>query len=111
MISLQIKGIDKLKDVYANAPDELAEEVKDAVAAAAKAIADKAKQNTKGKLQQSVTAEISDDGMSATISANEPYAVYVEYGTEKMKAEPFMNPAFEEHAPQFINALKKTIGQ
>ena len=111
MISIKLQGIDKLKSIYANAANELADEVKDAITASAQAMADKARQKSKGELQQSVTAQIADDGMSATISANEPYAPYVEYGTHKMGAEPFMNPAFEEEAPQFINALKKITGQ
>jgi len=47
--------------------------------------------------------------MSAQIGPHMPYAPYVEFGTRKMAAQPFLFPAFEEEKPKFEEGLKKAI--
>lgn len=39
-----------------------------------------------------------------------PYAAFVEYGTKKMKAQPFLFPAYEEEKPKFLKRLKRIVG-
>lgn len=101
MFTLQINGLDELKDAFAQASDDLAEQVQQAIADVAQKIVDTAKQNCPvktGRLRDSIAAEISDDGMSATITADVPYAAYVEYGPH---GKPFLNPAFEQEKQSF----------
>jgi HK97 gp10 family phage protein len=110
MFSIQITGLDKLQDVFAQASDNLAQQVQQAIADTVQHIAEAAKQNCPvktGKLRDSIAAEISDDGMSATITADVPYAAYVEYGPD---GKPFLNPAYEECAPQLIDTLNEITG-
>jgi len=40
-----------------------------------------------------------------------PYAAFVEYGTKKMKAQPFLFPAYEEEKPKFLKRLKRIVGR
>jgi len=40
-----------------------------------------------------------------------PYAAFVEYGTSKMKAQPFLFPAYEEEKPKFLKRLKRIVGR
>jgi HK97 gp10 family phage protein len=140
MFSIQLTGIEGLQDSLAVITDSLSEEVKAAVANTANAVAENAKSNCSGKLADSITTTIADDGMSASISADSPYAAFVEYGasipeiqTENAKvlhwvedgkdvfarsasaheipAKPFLNPAFEEQSAQLKDTLKDIIGQ
>ena len=102
MFTLQINGLDELQDAFAQASDDLAEQVQRAVADTAQSIVDEAKQNCPvktGELRDSIVAEISDDGMSATITADAPYAAYVEYGPH---GKPFLNPAFEDQSQELL---------
>jgi len=48
-----------------------------------------------GDLRESITASVSCTvtGVSATVSCGTPYGAYVEHGTDKMPARPFMYPA------------------
>lgn len=53
-----------------------------------------------GRLRSSITNEIGEDGdgLVATIGTNVEYAPYVELGTSKMAAQPFLLPALEAGA-------------
>jgi len=50
-----------------------------------------------GRLRSSITNELGQDGegLVATIGTNVEYAPYVELGTSKMAAQPFLLPALE----------------
>lgn len=50
-----------------------------------------------GRLRSSITNEIGQDGQGlvATIGTNVEYAPYIELGTSRMAAQPFLLPALE----------------
>lgn len=54
-----------------------------------------------GDTAGSVNTEITDGGMTASVGPTTDYAMYVEYGTRFMNAEPAVRPAFEEQVPIF----------
>lgn len=56
-----------------------------------------------GNLKNSIGSEI--DGLTAEISATTDYSDYIEFGTSRMNAQPYMGPALDEHAPTFEKAL------
>lgn len=58
-----------------------------------------------GTLQSSISSDI--NGLTAEIGPSTEYEAFVEYGTSKMAAQPYMGPAFEKHAPKFEQALGK----
>lgn len=47
-----------------------------------------------GKLRNLITSE--RQGTVGVLTSQAEYSVYVEYGTSKTRAQPFMNPAFVE---------------
>ena len=61
-----------------------------------------------GNLKRSILVDVSDDGKEATVTATADYAAYVEYGTRKMTARPFMRPAAEEVAKELGVECVKT---
>lgn len=58
-----------------------------------------------GHLESSISTDV--DGLTAEIGPTAEYGGYVEYGTSKMSAQPYMGPAIERHTPTFEAALGK----
>lgn len=50
-----------------------------------------------GRLQRSIEAAYSLDGLTLFIGSRVPYAGYVEIGTPKMSAQPYLRPALMEN--------------
>lgn len=62
-----------------------------------------------GNLKRSIGLEISPNGLKATVEPKAEYAAYVELGTRKMEAQPYLRPAFEEQKKQFEKDLKELV--
>lgn len=62
-----------------------------------------------GNLQGSITHEVDVDN-AVYIGTNVEYAPYVELGTSRQKAQPFLRPAASEHGAQYRQVLKKALG-
>lgn len=60
-----------------------------------------------GATRQDIALEITDGGFTAVVKAGTEYSGYVEKGTRKMNAQPFMKPAHDEVQPKFIEDLRK----
>lgn len=58
-----------------------------------------------GALKNSIAAEV--DGFTGVVSTNMEYAWFVEDGTYKMAAQPFMRPAALTVEGQFVEALTR----
>ena len=60
-----------------------------------------------GKLRGSINFKADETGV--TIFAGTEYASYVEYGTVKMNAQPFFNPAIEAHLKELETFLGRAL--
>ncbi len=49
------------------------------------------------------------DGLQATVGVGAEYGIYVEMGTYKMAAQPFMTPAAEAVRPAFYEAMRQIL--
>ena len=63
-----------------------------------------------GRLRNSITHEIDADGMDATIGSNVEYAPHIEFGTVRMRAQPYLFPALEEERAAFVARLRTQLG-
>jgi HK97 gp10 family phage protein len=61
-----------------------------------------------GNLKNSIQA-ISKDDLNAEVRVGAEYGIYVEYGTRRMSARPYMRPAAEKVEPAFIEACKQAM--
>lgn len=61
-----------------------------------------------GRLQESITSTA--NGKTVTVGSDVEYAVYVELGTCKMRAQPYLRPALEECGGDAIEVLRESIG-
>lgn len=52
-----------------------------------------------GRLQESITSEVRETGKTVvgSVAPHTEYAGFVEYGTYKMPAQPYMRPALDEN--------------
>ena len=62
-----------------------------------------------GRLRASITYAVEDDEQAAYIGTNVEYAPYVEMGTSKTKAQPFLKPAATEHAAEYKAIVKAAL--
>lgn len=61
-----------------------------------------------GNLRNSITH--TSDSKAAYIGTNVEYGKYVELGTVKMAAQPFLKPAAADHAGTYANIVKDELG-
>ncbi len=60
-----------------------------------------------GNLRNSITHTTDED--SAYIGTNVEYAPYVELGTSRQKAQPFLRPAATDHTSEYKTILEKCL--
>lgn len=61
-----------------------------------------------GRLRNSITHQQYDDH-TEVVGTNVDYAPYVELGTHKMGARPFLRPAAEGHAAEYREIIKQVM--
>lgn len=54
-----------------------------------------------GRLRNSITHERDDEEGQVQIGTNVEYAPYVEYGTSRMKAQPYLEPAILDNISEY----------
>jgi HK97 gp10 family phage protein len=59
-----------------------------------------------GFLKNSISVEPAGD-LTAYVGPHAEYAIYVEYGTYKSRAQPYLLPSAEKVRPAFIAAMKQ----
>ncbi len=65
-----------------------------------------------GNLRSSIKPEVEGEGASkqVIIGTEVDYAPHQEYGTFKMKAQPFLRPAFDSKKEQAIKEIDRALG-
>ena len=63
-----------------------------------------------GNLRNSIGTDLSPDRLSAEIGPTADYGGYVEDGTSRMSPQPYMGPAFDQHAPDLERVLGDIAG-
>ena len=61
-----------------------------------------------GYLVNNIYLDIDVDGLGASVESRAEYSSFLEFGTSKMAARPFMQPALEENRPK-IRRLEQQI--
>ena len=64
-----------------------------------------------GNLRSSIQTEVDETGNNviATVGTATEYAAYVEYGTKRMAARPYLVPAFESNREWIMNSLLEDV--
>lgn len=61
-----------------------------------------------GRLRNSIAHAV--QGKVAYIGTNVEYGPYVEMGTSRTRAQPFLRPAAQNHTEQYKQIIKSTLG-
>ena len=61
-------------------------------------------------LQRSIHTVMSNGGLSARIGPSVFYGLFVEFGTRRMGARPYMRPAAEKNLPAFMASVRAALG-
>lgn len=62
-----------------------------------------------GTTKRSIALEIVDDGFTAEVGPTTEYSPYLEYGTRKMQAQPFIRPALNEQTEKFMRDMQRLV--
>lgn len=113
IIDIDFRKIGRLQDALGKMPDLIAEELGNAVRDLVLLVEEVAKRNCPvdtGNLRSSITPVI-EHWAAGYVGTNVEYAPYVEYGTEKTPAQPFLEPAFLEGKKQASKIFGKAISR
>ena len=136
--SINIEGLDEMKELFKQAKDEVKREVSQAVARSTLSVHSRAVKRIQngpasgivyelyeprrthqasapgeppmsdtGRLASSMQFEI--DGLTGYVFTPVEYGPYLEFGTSRMAARPFLFPSVEEERPVFMKALKEIL--
>lgn len=62
-----------------------------------------------GRLRNSITHEVQMNDKSVLIGSNVEYAAFVELGTSRMAAQPYLRPAAENHTSEYKEIVKSAL--
>lgn len=117
-MQIKLQGAKELQAKLSKRPQLLASKVRPIVKNNAAQLKDKTVANmeavytagySKGTTARSITNELSQSGMTATIAPHTEYFSYLEFGTRFMSARPTLHPAFAYQSVKFINQLKAVM--
>lgn len=64
-----------------------------------------------GNLRNSITYEVVQSEKAVYIGTNVEYAAYVELGTVRTKAKPYLKPAATEHSTVYKRIMEEEMGE
>jgi HK97 gp10 family phage protein len=116
MAKSYIKGLDSWERWISSIPDDVEEDVQQVVAETAYNIEADAKRLVPvdtGHLRRSISTELNmvTKGYQATVGTNISYAQYIEFGTSKMDAKPFLIPAYLKWKPKLSKQLQDVLNR
>lgn len=99
-MAIDVKITDN-SDEFLNALPEQIEQALIAIGLTAESYAKQDCPVDTGRLRNSITNAIRSDEESVYIGSNVEYAAFVELGTSRMKARPYLKPAATEHTAEY----------
>ena len=94
------------RDLIEQATDEAIERALEAIGLQAEGYAKMLCPVDTGRLRNSITHTVDVDEKKAYVGTNVEYAAYVEMGTSKTKAQPYLKPAVTDHADEYSKMVE-----
>jgi len=110
-IKFRLKGVDEFRKACEEAPKWLVGPIDRVVETGMEVIVSDAKQIVPvrtGRLRDSIRywrKHMFDYDVGSEV----PYAGFVEFGTTRMRAQPYMRPAIQQNAPGILKAMKEEV--
>jgi HK97 gp10 family phage protein len=113
MPTVSVEGAEALRSTLESLPAELQSEIRGRMHTAGRQIEQEARDRVPKKsrdLLNSIGYRVSDSGLSVEVgSRGVAYAAHVEWGTRKMKAIPWLYPAFRVGVKTLRRGLRETM--
>ena len=114
MIRIQISGIPQLSEKLRTKTEEVKKLLFKNVEQGSINIQDGAKGVVPvrtGRLKRSIINKVTQSGMKTegVIHPNTEYESYVEFGTSRMRARPYMTPSFEENWRRIVGKIEDDL--
>ena len=109
-ITCDVKGVEEFQEAMRNFDSAIQKHVHRQLASWAayvKALAKQLVPVRTGHLRSSIYAKISESVVR--IGAEATYALFVEFGTRRMQARPYLYPAIREYLPQLEQIIREAI--
>ena len=62
-----------------------------------------------GNLQRSIDYDVDENAQEVSLGTNVHYAAYVELGTYKMRARPYLRPAMNDHLAEYARIIESCM--
>lgn len=111
-IKMQMKGLDQAIRNIENYRDAKLDGVKRVIAETTVNIENEAISRVPvdtGNLKNSIDSQITNEGLTGQVTVGADYGIHVEFGTHKMKAQPYLFPAHEGNRLQYEKAIKDEL--
>lgn len=115
-LTVQFKNWDTVSVDLRSLDKQTKDELRAATAKTARSIQDQAKINLTqnksvitGTLRRSMTFVFYEKDIYAEIGTNVEYAPFVEFGTCRMRAKPYLRPAFEKYNEIYVRYLSMKL--
>ena len=109
-MAIDVKITDN-SDKFLDALSEQLEQALTAIGLTAESYAKKDCPVDTGRLRNSITHEVRMDENATYIGSNVEYAAFVEMGTTRMKARPYLRPAATNHTEEYKNLIKQALSR
>lgn len=110
--TLQAAKRAKLREALKELPEDLRKAVKKALRESAMAVRKDARarvpERTKA-LRKSISFKVHKDGLSAIVRPTKHYGLFVEHGTKRQEAQPYMKPAAEAERKRFAKRFSAEV--
>jgi HK97 gp10 family phage protein len=111
-MEIQIKGLSEIINAFEKAQVGLPVVLHNAMANSVTKVRSTAQEIVPvrtGMLKKSIVDDVSDRPLQGIISVGQPYGEYVEFGTWKMRAQPYMRPAASESLEYILDQFRRAI--
>jgi len=113
VMELEVKGLDEMIRFFEEAERSLLDELDAAVDSGAKLVWDTATTLCPvrtGRLKNSIHI-LKQKELERIIRADTEYAIFVEFGTSRMAAQPFIRPALEARRAEIVALIHGAVGR
>lgn len=109
-MQIHIEGLENVQAMFEQKMNDMQGKLSEGVAESCKVVEADAKAMCPvdtGELRKSITSEVS--GTTGVVGTNKEYAMYVEFGTYKMDAQPYLVPALKANEETIVQIIKDKI--
>jgi len=109
--TIELEDLDELPDEQSQALEEEVHEIVETAGDNMVSYAQGIVPVRTGNLMASIFSDVDEDDLSVTLGATADYASFIEYGTVKMRAQPFLQPAVDIGEEEMNARIEEAIVQ